>query len=168
VGHNGEAASNEPGAIGFKERCAAAFRSISVGDAWSFTRTFTEGDVAAFIGVTGDWNPIHIDEPFSRASLFKGRVIPGLLTTSMLTHIGGLLGWIATEMSFSFLKPVRVGDTVTCRLTITEKNAETRTMLAKATYLDESGVLVATATVKGFPSHIRLRAEAGDLKSNRS
>jgi acyl dehydratase len=160
VGNGGEATSIEPGTLGFKERCAEAFRSISVGDAWSFTRTFTEGDVAAFIGVTGDWNPIHIDEPFSRAGLFKGKVIPGLLTTSMLTHIGGLLGWIATEMTFSFLKPVRVGETVTCRLTITKKDAETRTMLGTASYLNDSGLLVATATLKGFPSHIRLRAEA--------
>jgi 3-hydroxybutyryl-CoA dehydratase len=78
----------------------------------------------------------------------------------MLTHIGGLLGWIATEMTFSFLKPVRVGETVTCRLTITKKDAETRTMLGTASYLNDSGLLVATATLKGFPSHIRLRAEA--------
>jgi 3-hydroxybutyryl-CoA dehydratase len=78
----------------------------------------------------------------------------------MLTHIGGLLGWIATDMTFSFLKPVRIADTITCRLSITEKNPETRTMAGQATYHNDRGVLVATGSLKGFPSQIRLRADA--------
>jgi acyl dehydratase len=146
--------------LGFKERCAAAFESISVGDAWTFSRTFSAGDVATFVGVTGDWNPIHTDEVFCRATPFEGTVIPGLLTTSMLTHIGGLLGWIATDMTFSFLKPVRISDTITCRLSITEKSPEKRTMAGHATFYNDRGVLVATGSVKGFPSQIRLRSDA--------
>jgi 3-hydroxybutyryl-CoA dehydratase len=147
-------------ALGFRERCASAFESVSVGDAWTVTRTFSAGDVATFVGVTGDWNPIHTDEVFCRATPFEGTVNPGLLTTSLLTHIGGLLGWIATEMTFAFLRPVRVADTITCRLCITEKNPETRTMAGVATYHNERGVLVATGSVKGFPSQIRLRPDA--------
>ncbi|HUY78949.1 MAG TPA: MaoC/PaaZ C-terminal domain-containing protein, partial [Ktedonobacterales bacterium] len=82
----------------FKQRLSAAFDEIAVGQTFTFRRTFTEGDVAIFCGVTGDYNPYHIDETFARESRFGRRIIPGLLTASMLTHLGGMIGFLATEM----------------------------------------------------------------------
>ncbi|MBE3585878.1 MAG: hypothetical protein IMW94_06925 [Thermoanaerobacter sp.] len=70
------------------------FRSwseLEVGDTVTFYRNFTDGDVASFLGVTGDFNPIHLDPRAAVHCGFQGRVVPGLLTGSMLTHAGGTL-----------------------------------------------------------------------------
>ena len=79
----------------FKKRLAAAFDHIEVGSEYRWRRTFTEGDVSLFCGVTGDLNPYHINETFARESFFGSRIIPGLLTASMITHIGGMIGFVA-------------------------------------------------------------------------
>lgn len=71
-----------------------------LGQAFKFRRAFTDGDVALFCGATGDYNPYHQDEGFARESWYGQLTIPGLPTGSMLTHIGGLPGLLATEMSF--------------------------------------------------------------------
>ena len=89
----------------FKQRLREAFDEMYVGQTFAFRRTFTDGDVALFCGVTGDYNPHHQDEAFARESWYGRLTIPGLLTGSMLTHIGGLLGFLATEMSFEYLGP---------------------------------------------------------------
>ena len=77
-----------------------------VGARAAFTRTLTEADAALFIGVTWDINPLHTDESYARATRFKRRILPGLLTASLLTHLGGLWAFMATEMRFEFLAPV--------------------------------------------------------------
>jgi hypothetical protein len=95
----------------FKQWLREAFDEMYVGQTFAFQRTFTEGDVALFCGVTGDYNPYHQDESFAAESWYGKLTIPGLLTGSMLTHIGGMLGFLATEMPFEYLAPVFAGDT---------------------------------------------------------
>ncbi|MDQ3567527.1 MAG: hypothetical protein M3397_05540 [Actinomycetota bacterium] len=77
---------------GFKRQLREAFDELEVGRTFTFRRTFTEGDVALFCGVTGDYNPYHQDAEFAGESFYGRLTIPGLLTGSMLTHIGGMLG----------------------------------------------------------------------------
>src|SRR2546430_13615529 len=72
----------------FKQLLRDAFEHLEVGQTFTFRRTFTDGDVALFCGVTGDYNPYHLDEEFARGTWFGRRNIPGLLTASMLTHVG--------------------------------------------------------------------------------
>jgi 3-hydroxybutyryl-CoA dehydratase len=105
-----------------KQRLQEAFDEMHVRQTFTFRRTFTDGDVAMFCGVTGDYNPYHQDEAFARESPHGRLTIPGLLTGSMLTHIGGLLGFLVTEMSFEYLAPVFVGDSVSCTVTVVEKD----------------------------------------------
>ena len=89
-------------------------------------------------------------------SWYGRRIIPGLLTGSMLTHIGGLLGFLSKEMHFEFVAPVFPGDTITCTVTIAEKNAETHTMICAVQCTNEAGTEVLRARFSGFPSHPRL------------
>src|SRR2546429_3756549 len=103
----------------FKRNLNIAFASINVEQTFTFRRTFTDGDVALFCGVTGDFNPYHLDEVFAGQTWFGRRNIPGLLTASLLTHVGGLIGFLATEMTFEYLAPVFVGDTITCTVVMT-------------------------------------------------
>lgn len=140
----------------FKQNLKEAFDSIQVGQSFTFRRIFTEGDVALFIGVTGDFNPYHQDETFASSGFFGRRNIPGLLTGSMLTHIGGLIGFLATDMSFEYLLPVYVGDTITCTVTFTEKNQAKRRMTAQVSYVNQDGTEVMRAQFTGFPGQVRL------------
>ena len=73
----------------FKQQLNAAFDEIAVGQTFTFRRTFTDGDVAIFCGVTGDYNPYHIDDTFARESRFGRRIIPGN-TASMLSATAGV------------------------------------------------------------------------------
>ncbi|HZS78814.1 MAG TPA: MaoC family dehydratase [Ktedonobacteraceae bacterium] len=140
----------------FKQQLREAFDSIQVGQTFGWRRTFTEGDVALFCGVTGDYNPYHIDDTFVQGSFFGRRIVPGLLTSSMITHIGGMIGWLATEMHFEYPSAVYIGDTITCTVTIIEKDMEKRMLRAKATCVNQDGVEVLRARFSGFPANIRL------------
>ena len=95
-------------------------RSATVGEKAAFTRTLTEADSALFIGVTWDVNPLHTDDTYANAGRFKRRIVPGLLTASLLTHLGGLWAFLANEMTFQFLAPVYIGDTVTAEAEVIE------------------------------------------------
>jgi 3-hydroxybutyryl-CoA dehydratase len=140
----------------FKQRLREAFEEMHVGQTFTFQRTFSDGDVALFCGVTGDYNPYHQDKSFAEESWYGKLTIPGLLTGSMLTHIGGLLGFLATEMSFEYLAPVFVGDTITCTVTISEKDEEKRRIEATTTFMNQDGVEVLRASFGGFPGRVRL------------
>ena len=106
--------------------------------------------------MTGDYNPYHLDEAFARETWFGRRNIPGLLTASLVTHIGGLIGFLATEMSFEYLAAVYVGDTITCTVTMTEKDEAKRLVRGTASYVNQDGKEVLRARFSGFPSLVRL------------
>lgn len=140
----------------FKRQLREAFEEMSIGQTFTFRRTFTDGDVAMFCGVTGDYNPYHQDAAFAEQSFYGRLTIPGLLTGSMLTHIGGMLGFLATQMSFEYVAPVFTGDTISCTVTITEKDEERRRVTATADFVNQDDVEVLRATFSGFPGRIRL------------
>ncbi len=140
----------------FKQQLKQAFDALQVGQTFTFRRTFTEGDVALFCGVTGDYNPYHIDYTFLQESGFKRPIIPGLLTASMVTHIGGMIGFLALEMAFEFPAAVYVGDTIACTVTFTEKDETRRMFRASATCVNRDGVEVLRAKFAGFPADVRL------------
>lgn len=148
-----------PGQNAFQQQRRAAFEQLQVGQRYTYRRTFTEGDVAAFCGVTGDFNPVHQDEAFARDSPFGRRIVPGLLPGSMLTHIGGLLGFIAAEMHFDFLAPVYIGETVTCVVEVMTKDEGRRRVHCEARLLNEAGQKVIQVRFSGFPTQVRLHPD---------
>ncbi len=140
----------------FKRWLQEAFESLEIGQTFTFRRTFTDGDVALFCGVTGDYNPYHQDAVFAGESFYERLTIPGLLTGSMLTHIGGMLGFLATEMTFEYKKPVFVGDTITCTVTVVEKDEQARRIAGAASFVNQDDVEVLRAKFGGFPGQVRL------------
>jgi acyl dehydratase len=141
----------------FKQQLREAFAEIQAGQSYTYRRTFTEGDVALFCGVTGDFNPYHMDESFAGQSWYGRRIVPGLLTGSMLTHIGGMLGFLATEMAFEYLAPVYIQDTITCTVTFTEKDEARRRLVGSVSSINQEGNEVLRASFSGFPGQIRLK-----------
>lgn len=145
-----------PASPEFKELLRSAFAALRVGQSFTFRRTFTDADVSVFCGVSGDYNPYHIDDLFAAQSFYGRRTLPGLLTASMVTHLGGMIGFLATEMSFEFLAPVYIGDTITCTFTIRERDEAKRWVKGDALYTNQDGAEVLFARTSGFPSLMRL------------
>ena len=126
-------------------------KAAAVGEKAAFSRTLTEGDVSLFIGATWDVNPYHTDDAFARQTRFGKRIVPGLLTASLLTHLGGLWNFLATEMRFEFKGPVYIGDTVTAVCEIVEADQTRRWVKMVCHVNNSSGDEVLRATVEGFP-----------------
>ena len=125
-------------------------RAARVGEKAAFTRTLTEADAALFIGVTWDVNPYHTDDRYASQTRIGRRIVPGLLTASLLTHIGGLWAFLATEMTFEFLGPVYVGDTVTAEAEVVEVNERGWVRLA-GRVVGADGAEVLRAVIRGYP-----------------
>jgi L-amino acid N-acyltransferase YncA/acyl dehydratase len=122
---------------------------IKTGDSFSISRTFREQDVLQFADITRDYNPVHFDARFIRAKDFSGRICHGLLIASMISEIGGQIGWLASEMNFQFKKPVYFGDTVLCTLTITSFN-DRGWAEAEAVLQNQAREIVVEASLKGI------------------
>jgi acyl dehydratase len=92
-------------------------------------RTVGEGDISVFAGLVGDYNPLHVDEEFSRATRFGGRIAHGPLTMSMAIGLVSQLNLIdgtalgLLNLAWDFKGPVKIGDTITARVTAMEKRA---------------------------------------------
>jgi len=126
-----------------------AVNGISIGDRFMITRTFTEADVSRFADITRDYNPVHFENRFAKVKHFKANICHGLLVASMVTEVGGQIGWLATEMNFQFVKPVYFGDTISCELTVTaidKKGFAT----ASTEFRNKDNEIVLIAALKGF------------------
>jgi 3-hydroxybutyryl-CoA dehydratase len=100
------------------------FEDLAPGMEASYLRRVAEQDLSAFAELTGDCNPIHLDEGFAAATIFKGRIAHGMLTATYISAILGTRlpgpGAIYISQSLNFRAPVRIGDEVTARARITE------------------------------------------------
>ena len=125
-----------------------AAEGLLPGDRFTVTRTFSVADIQHFARITRDYNPVHFDEPYIRLRRFKAPISHGLLTASLLTEIGGQIGWLASGMNLRFRCPVYAGDSLTCEWTITEIDDGGR---AKATVriTNSDGVVVLEADTTG-------------------
>lgn len=131
-------------------------RMPDIGQRAGFTRTLTDGDVSLFIGATWDVNPVHTDDRYCRERRYGRRIVPGLLTASLCTHMGGLWAFVAHEVTFRFIAPVYVGDTVTTVAQIVETDPARAWIRAEVWVFDEHGAEVLRGQVSGFlPEELR-------------
>jgi 3-hydroxybutyryl-CoA dehydratase len=88
------------------------------------SKTVTETDVVLFAGITGDFNPAHVNDVEARASRFGGRIAHGMLSAGFISAVLGMRlpgpGCIYLSQSLKFTAPVRIGDTVTARAEVVE------------------------------------------------
>ena len=89
-----------------------------------FSKTLSETDLYLYAGITGDLNPVHVDEEYAKKTKFKRRIAHGLLTASYICMPLGMYlpgpGTIQISQFLEFLKPVYIGDTITVNLEVTE------------------------------------------------
>ena len=101
---------------------------LAVGMSAYYARTVTETDIVLFAGISGDNNPVHMNELYAARTMFKGRIVHGMLSASFLsTAIASRLpgpGSIYLSQNLKFRAPVRAGDTVEARVTVIDIIAE--------------------------------------------
>ncbi len=104
------------------------FDDLEEGMSEVFSKTITEADLLMFAGVSGDTNPIHLDQDFASRTMFEGRIAHGMLTASLVSTVLGTKlpgpGAVYVNQNLRFLAPVRIGDTVIARASIKELNGE--------------------------------------------
>lgn len=122
------------------------FEEIGVGSKASLSKTITEEDVKLFSTITGDYNPLHLDEEYAKKTIFKGRVVHGLLSAGLISAVLGTRlpgpGSIYLSQTLKFTAPVRVGDTVTCEVEVIEKLEEKKLLRLKTTCKRQDGISV--------------------------
>lgn len=123
------------------------FEQLAIGDDARFSKTVTETDIAFFAAISGDFNPVHVDAEFAKASRFGGRVAHGPLTLALAAGVLGMhlpgVGTIAVSNHIEYRRPVFVGDTITTRGEVSELEAERRRVKVALTWTNQDGEVVA-------------------------
>ena len=100
------------------------FEELEVGMEASYVRSVTASCLDTFADLTGDNNPIHLDEAFAATTIFKERIAHGMLTATYISAIFGTRlpgpGAIYMSQSLNFRAPVRIGDEVTAKVRVAE------------------------------------------------
>lgn len=130
-------------------------QEINVGDSAEFTKTVTEADVVLFAGISGDFNPVHVNAEYAKNSMFKQKIAHGMLSASFISTVLGTQlpgpGCIYMGQELRFTKPVFLGDTVTVTCTVIEKIEEKNRIKLETIARNQHGDAVITGFATIMP-----------------
>ena len=128
---------------------------LKVGDSAEISKTITETYINNFANVTGDFNPVHLDQAYAEKTVFKGRIAHGLLSVGLLSNVlGNILpghGTIYLSQEVKFLAPVRIGDTITARVEVLELLPEKNRVKFRTICTNQDGKVVVDGIAWGMP-----------------
>jgi 3-hydroxybutyryl-CoA dehydratase len=125
----------------------------AIGDHAEFAKTVTDFDVYGFAGIVGDFYGVHVNEEYAKTTRFERRIAQGALSVGFLATVMGLMaakapnpGAVSYRYDITFNAPVYIGDTVTARLELAEKDEDRNTCVFAATVTNQKGTVVASGT----------------------
>jgi 3-hydroxybutyryl-CoA dehydratase len=122
-----------------KERVA----HIRTGEKAAYTRTITRKDIATYARLSGDTNPLHLNEEYAKTTRFRKTIAHGMLTASLISAALGTRlpgpGAIYLEQTIRFLKPVYAGDTIRTVIEIVSYEENTGKIFAKTNCFRQNG-----------------------------
>lgn len=129
------------------------FDDLAVGMSASHAKTVTAEDIRLFADLSGDDNPLHLDEAFASGTVFGGRIAHGMLTASLVSAVIGTRlpgpGCIYISQSLNFRAPVRIGDEVVATVCVTDLiDARGRAILACECTVNDKTVLDGEAVIQ--------------------
>jgi 3-hydroxybutyryl-CoA dehydratase len=123
---------------------------IEIGDKANFAKTITEVDIYFYGGVSGDFNPLHMNEEYAKKTKFGRRIAHGPISIALVATVFGTklpgLGTLAREINAQFKAPVFIGDTITAQVEVMEKNVEKNIVKLKFTCTNQNGTVVTEGT----------------------
>ena len=116
---------------------------LNIGDKAEFSKTISETDIYLYAGVTGDFNPAHINEVYAKETHFKTRIAHGMLMAGFISTVAGNQlpgpGTIYMKQELEFLGPVRIGDTITAEVEVMEILEEKKHVRLRTTCVTQKG-----------------------------
>lgn len=111
------------------------FEDLRIGMFEEVGKTITEADVVNYAGLSLDINPIHLNNEYAKNSIFKERIVHGMLTSGLISAVLGTKlpgeGSIYLSQTLKFISPVKIGDTITAKAEIIDINPEKKLLLLK-------------------------------------
>ena len=118
----------------------------------AFAKTVSESDVYLFAGISGDFNPAHINQAYAEQTAFKTRIAHGMLSGALMSAALAMElpgpGAVYIKQSLTFRLPVKVGDTVTIQLEVTDKKDRRRFVTLDCKAVNQNGKVVANGTAE--------------------
>jgi 3-hydroxybutyryl-CoA dehydratase len=119
---------------------------IQVGDSAEMSKVVSDDDVRTFAAISGDRNPVHLDDDFAAGTMFGKRIAHGTLVGALISAVLGMLmpgpGTIYLGQTYSFKAPVYIGDEITARLEVSAYRADKRITTLKTEVVNQDGKLV--------------------------
>lgn len=116
---------------------------FQIGEKASLSRVISEDDILRMAAITGDYNPVHIDEAYASLTRFKGRIAHGVFSSGLISAVLGMHlpgpGAIYLKQSLDFLYPVRAGDCLTAEVEVIAWRAEKRIITLKTRSQNQHG-----------------------------
>lgn len=123
-------------------------QELQLGQSASYTKTITNKDVLLFAEVSGDDNPVHVNEEYALTTMFKGRIVHGALVASLFSKVLGTdlpgNGTIYLGQESRFMKPVRLDETITATVTVVEILVEKNRVKLETVARNSAGEIVVT------------------------
>lgn len=120
-----------------------AIHELAVGDSASTAKTISESDVYMYAGITGDFNPAHVDEQYATGTRFGERIAHGMLSAGLISAVIGTQlpgpGTIYMGQDLKFTAPVHIGDTITATIIVKEVDVERNRAVLKTVCLNQNG-----------------------------
>ena len=131
------------------------YDELQIGEEASFSKTITETDVYLYAGISGDFNPLHMNEAYAKRSRFKARVAHGGLPQSLIAPVIGTmlpgLGTVLVEIKCRFKAPTLFGDTITAKASVAEKIEAKRWVRMDLTWTNQRGETIAEGEAVVIP-----------------
>jgi len=125
--------------------CKCSYSPLKVGSVAQLTKVFSDSDVRSFADLTGDRNPLHLDEDYAVHSRFGGRIVHGMLPVGLISAVLGTLlpgpGTIYLSQEVSFVAPIFVGERVTASVQVIEIAATGSNIRLRTCCIKENGTL---------------------------
>ena len=128
---------------------------IAAGESYEHTFPVNEETIRKFAEATGDHNPVHLDEEYAKGTFFKTRIAHGMLSAGFVSAVLGTMfpgvGTIYLSQTLQFRKPVLIGDSITARLTVLEKNEGKNRLRLETVCINQGGDTVMTGEAVVMP-----------------
>jgi len=132
------------------------YEEISIGQTASFSKQVEEQDIQMFSAVSGDVNPVHLDEEFAAGTMFGERIAHGMLTGAVISAALAMElpgpGTIYLGQTLRFTKPVKIGDRITVHLEVTAMRDDKKFVTLACEVTNQDGKVVASGEAKVMPS----------------
>jgi len=128
------------------------YDEITIGQTATYSKLVQEQDIQLFAAASGDVNPVHLDADFAAGTLFKGRIAHGMLTGALISAALAMElpgpGTIYLSQSLRFRLPVKIGDTITIKLEVTDKQDKRQFVTLDCKAYNQDDKLVASGSAE--------------------